>query len=240
VTRHVVFQGRFFYLCRRKLTEHFYPLENIHQYLELTNLKPNATLTDIRSMVEAAAAKELVGVCVPPLYVRESKRIVGEHSKTKIVTVVGFPMGYSALAAKTEEIKRAMDEGADEIDGVLNIAALKSGIWNHVANDIEGMALATNMRGKSLKLILEVGMLTEEETQRVAELALKSRVKFLKTGTGMHGFDATPEQVKLLKKLADPSLKIKASGGVRTKAQAIALIQAGADRVGSSNALDLL
>ncbi len=197
-------------------------------------------MAEVRTLCEAALEKQLAGVCIPPLFVREAKRIVGDMSKTKVVTVIGFPMGYSALAAKTEEIKRAIDEGVDEIDGVLNIAALKSGNWNHVANDIEGMGLATNMRGRALKLIVEVGFLTEEEIQRVAEMALKSRVKFLKTGTGMHGFDATPAQVKVLRKVADPSLKIKASGGVRTREQAIALIQAGADRVGSSNALDFL
>jgi deoxyribose-phosphate aldolase len=177
---------------------------------------------------------------VPPLFVREAKRIVGDDGKIKVATVVGFPMGYSALAAKTEEIKRAIDEGADEIDGVVNIAAIKSNNWNHVENDIEGMALATNMRGKWLKLILEMGLLTTDEIQRVADQAIKSRVKFLKTGTGMHGFDATPEMVTLLKKIADPSLKIKASGGIKTHAQAIALIKAGADRIGSSAGLDLL
>jgi deoxyribose-phosphate aldolase len=215
-------------------------VENIEQYLEYTLLKPNTTITDVRNLCEIAIEKGMGGVCIPPLFVREAKRMVGEYSKTKVVTVVGFPMGYSALAAKTEEIKRAVDEGADEIDGMLNLAALKSNNWNHVENDIEGMALATNMRGRSMKLILEMGMLSEEDIKRISEFALKSRVKFLKTGTGYHGFDATPEMVKLLKKVADPSFKIKASGGIRTKAQAIALIQAGADRIGTSAALDLL
>ena len=215
-------------------------MENIHQYLEYTLLKANTSITDVRNLCEVALEHNMGGVCIPPLFVREAKKIVGEFSKTKVVTVIGFPMGYAALAAKTEEIKRAVDEGADEIDGVLNIAALKSNNWNHVENDIEGMALATNMRGKTMKLILEVGYLTEEEIKKVAEMALKSRVKYLKTGTGMHGFDATPAMVQLLKKVADPSLKIKASGGVRTKAQAIALIEAGADRIGTSSALDIL
>lgn len=215
-------------------------MENIEQYLEYTLLKPNTTITDVRNLCEIAIEKGMGGVCIPPLFVREAKKLVGEYSKTKVVTVIGFPMGYSALAAKTEEIKRAVDEGADEIDGMLNLAALKSNNWNHVENDIEGMALATNMRGRSMKLILEMGMLTEEEIKKIAEFALKSRVKFLKTSTGYHGFDATPEMVKLLKKVADPSFKIKASGGVRTKAQAIALIEAGADRIGTSAALDLL
>ena len=215
-------------------------MEQIQQYLEYTILKANTSISDVRKLCEVAVEHRFAGVCVPPLFVREAKRIVGDEGKIKVATVVGFPMGYSALAAKTEEIKRAIDEGADEIDGVVNIAAIKSNNWNHVENDIEGMALATNMRGKWLKLILEMGLLTTDEIQRVVDQALKSRVKFLKTGTGMHGYDATPEMVKLLKKIADPSLKIKASGGIKTHAQAVALIEAGADRIGSSAALDLL
>lgn len=215
-------------------------MEQIQQYLEYTILRADTSITDVRKLCEVAVEQRFAGVCVPPLFVREAKRIVGDDGKIKVATVVGFPMGYSALAAKTEEIKRAIDEGADEIDGVVNIAAIKSNNWNHVENDIEGMALATNMRGKWLKLILEMGLLTTDEIQRVADQAIKSRVKFLKTGTGMHGFDATPEMVTLLKKIADPSLKIKASGGIKTHAQAIALIKAGADRIGCSAALDLL
>jgi deoxyribose-phosphate aldolase len=215
-------------------------VEQIQQYLEYTILRADTSITDVRKLCEVAVEQRFAGVCVPPLFVREAKRIVGDDGKIKVATVVGFPMGYSALAAKTEEIKRAIDEGADEIDGVVNIAAIKSNNWNHVENDIEGMALATNMRGKWLKLILEMGLLTTDEIQRVADQAIKSRVKFLKTGTGMHGFDATPEMVTLLKKIADPSLKIKASGGIKTHAQAIALIKAGADRIGSSAGLDLL
>ncbi len=215
-------------------------MEQIQQYLEYTILRADTSISDVRKLCEVAVEHHFAGVCVPPLFVREAKRIVGDDGKIKVATVVGFPMGYSALAAKTEEIKRAIDEGADEIDGVVNIAAIKSNNWNHVENDIEGMALATNMRGKWLKLILEMGLLTTEEIQRIADQAIKSRVKFLKTGTGMHGFDATPEMVALLKKIADPSLKIKASGGIKTHAQAVALIKAGADRIGSSAGLDLL
>jgi len=215
-------------------------VDNLNTFLEHTLLKIDTTITDVRRMCEEALKHDMGGVCIPPLFVREAKRIVGESARTKVVTVIAFPMGYSALAAKTEEIKRALDEGADEIDGVINMAALKSGNWNHVENDIEGMALATNLKGKTFKLILEMQLLNEEELQKVAAQAVISRVKYLKTGTGMHGNPVTPEQIKLLRKIADPSLKIKASGGVKTKKQAIELIQAGADRIGTSSALEIL
>ena len=215
-------------------------MDNLNTFLEHTLLKIDTTITDVRRMCEEALKHDMGGVCIPPLFVREAKRIVGESARTKVVTVIAFPMGYSALAAKTEEIKRALDEGADEIDGVINMAALKSGNWNHVENDIEGMALATNLKGKAFKLILEMQFLSEEELQKVAAQAVISRVKYLKTSTGMHGNPVTPEQIKLLRKIADPSLKIKASGGVKTKKQAIELIQAGADRIGTSSALEIL
>lgn len=149
-------------------------------------------------------------------------------------------MGYAAIAAKSEEIKRATDEGADEIDAVVNIAAIKSGQWNHVANDIEALALATNMRGKSLKLIVECGLLTPEELAKVCELAAESRVAWLKTGTGFHGHPATPDMVRALRALAPESIKIKAAGGIRTRAGAQALLEAGADRLGCSASVAIM
>jgi deoxyribose-phosphate aldolase len=215
-------------------------VHTIYQFLEHTLLRPDTTTADVRRVCEEAMQHQMAGVCIPPLHVREARRVLGEYAKVKLSTVVGFPMGYTALAAKTEEIKRAVDEGADEIDGVINLAALKSGNWNHVEHDIEGMALATNMRGKALKLIVEMGMLTEAELLRVCQQALASKVKFLKTGTGYHGHPATPDMVRLLKKIADPSFKIKASGGIKTKAEAKALVDAGADRIGTSSAMNMI
>lgn len=215
-------------------------MEQINQFLEHTLLKVDCTAADVRRVCEEALEHQFAGVCIPPLYVREARRIIGEQNKVKVVTVVAFPMGYSALAAKTEEIKRAIDEGADEIDGVLNVAAVKSGQWNHVEHDIEGMALATNMRGKSLKLILEMALLTPEEVEHVAALSLASRVKYLKTSTGMHGHPTTPDMIRRLRKVADPAMKIKASGGISTRELALQMIEAGADRVGTSSALKMI
>jgi deoxyribose-phosphate aldolase len=212
----------------------------INEYIEHTYLKPDTTTADVRRICEEAMQHKFAAICIPPFFVREARRVLGEYSKVKLATVVAYPMGYSAIAAKSEEIKRAVDEGADDIDAVLNIAAVKSGMWNHVEHDIQGIALATHLRGKVLKLILEVGLLTQEEIQRVSALALEEKVKFLKTSTGMHGIPTTPEQVQLLKKVADPAFKIKASGGIRTRAEAEALVAAGADRIGTSSALQII
>ena len=216
-------------------------MSDLAKSIEHTLLRPDTSLDDIRTLCEEAQKYGFGGVCVPPLFVRDCKRILEDSpSKIQVVTVVGFPMGYSAIAAKSEEIKRATDEEVDEIDAVVNISAIKSGQWNHVANDIEALALATNMRGKSLKLIVECGLLTQEELAKVCELAAKSRVAWLKTGTGFHGHTATPEMVHALRAMTPEGIKIKAAGGIRTRDQALALLEAGADRLGSSASVAIM
>lgn len=213
----------------------------IAAHIEQTILKPETRLEDVRQLCEQAKQYGFGGICIPPLFVREARRLLDALSpRTRVVTVVGFPMGYSAIAAKSEEIKRATEDGADEIDAVINIAAVKSGNWNHVANDIEAMSLATNMRGRSLKLILECGLLTPEEIQRLSLLAADSRINWLKTGTGFHGHPATVEMVSALRAMAPAALKIKAAGGIRTLAEAQALLDAGAERIGTSAGADIV
>lgn len=203
-------------------------------FIEHTLLKPDCSLQEIRSICEEAERCAFVGICIPPFYVRDAKRILGEDSRIRLATVVGFPMGYTAIAAKSEEIKRAVDEGADEIDAVLNLAAVKSQNWNHVQHDIDGIARATHMRGRTSKLILECGLLTEEEIRRVGEIAKALGIHYLKTGTGFHGFPATVDMVRLLKSIGGADMKVKAAGGIRTREAAEALLEAGADRLGTS------
>lgn len=204
------------------------------EFIEHTLLKPDCTLQDIQQLCQEAMQHEFAGVCVPPYYVREARRTLGEESSIRVVTVVGFPMGYTAIAAKSEEIKRAIDEGANEIDAVLNIAAVKSQHWNHVQHDVEGVARAVHMRGCTSKLILECGLLTEEEIRRSAGIALEAGIHYLKTGTGFHGYPATVDMIRLLKSIAGDRMKIKAAGGIRTQEAAEALLEAGADRLGTS------
>ncbi|MBV6439673.1 MAG: deoxyribose-phosphate aldolase [Haliscomenobacteraceae bacterium CHB4] len=215
-------------------------MSELAQFIEHTILKPDTTLTDVRRVCEEAKKYGFAGVCIPPLYVREARRILGDGTRIRVATVVGFPMGYSAIPAKSEEIKRALEEGADDIDAVINISAVKSDNWNHVKHDIEGVALATHMRGRTLKLILECGLLTDDEIKKICELAAEARVAWLKTGTGFHGFPATPEMVRHLRRAASNGIKIKAAGGIRTTEIAKALIEAGADRLGTSASLDII
>lgn len=209
-------------------------------FIEHTLLKPDCSLQEVRRLCEEATKFQFVGVCIPPFYVRDAKRTLGENTRIRVSTVVGFPMGYNALASKSEEIKRAVDEGADEIDAVVNIAAVKSQNWNHVNHDIDSIARATHMRGKVSKIILECGLLSEDEIRRICEIAQSAGIHYLKTGTGFHGFPATVEMVRGLRAMAAKDMKIKAAGGIRTREMAEALIVAGADRLGTSASVALI
>jgi len=219
---------------------YFCAMINLARFIEHTVLKPDTTLSDVKRVCAEATQYGFTGVCVPPPYVRDARRFLGESSPIRVVTVVGFPMGYSAIAAKSEEIKRAIDEGADDIDAVINISAVKSENWNLVSNDIDSVARATHMRGRTLKLILECGLLTEPEIRRIAEFAQECKVTWLKTGTGFHGHPATVSMVRTLRAIAPSSMKIKASGGIRGTNDAEALIEAGADRLGTSASLEII
>lgn len=216
-------------------------LNNLNQYLEHTHLAPDTTVQDVRRLCQEAMEHKLAAVCIPPLFIREARRILGENGPVKLATVVGFPMGYSAIAAKSEEIRRALEEGADEIDGVLNLAALKSGLWNHVEHDIDGMARATNMRGKALKLHIDCETVSDEDLRKIAAFAAETKIKYLVAAA--HSFDlpVLPASIIKFKKVAEPlGLKIKAFGKINSKAEALALVEAGADRIGSLTALSLL
>ncbi|MBK8557155.1 MAG: deoxyribose-phosphate aldolase [Lewinellaceae bacterium] len=215
-------------------------MTEISRFIEHTILKPDCTVAEVQRICEEAIAHQMGGVCVPPLYVRDARRVIGEESKIRVVTVVGFPMGYNAIAAKSEEIKRAIEDGADELDAVINIAAIKSGNWNYVQNDLDSMARATQMKGRLLKVILECGLLTEKEMIEVGRLAAEAEIPFVKTSTGMHGHPTTPEMVRFLKENMPAGMKIKAAGGIRTAADAQAMIAAGAERIGTSASLAIL
>jgi deoxyribose-phosphate aldolase len=215
-------------------------MSDFSKYIEHTLLKPDCSLADIKKICEEAIQFGFAGVCIPPLYMRDARRILGDNGTIRLSTVVGFPMGYSSIASKSEEIKRAVDEGADDIDAVANIAAIKNGNWNHVQNDIDSMIRATHMRGRQFKLILECGLLTNDEIQQLSQLAQELGATYVKTGTGFHGFPATVEMVRNLKQVTQGKIKIKASGGIRTLADAKKMIDAGADLIGTSSGVSMM
>lgn len=213
---------------------------NLASYIDHTILKPDTNTEDIRHLCEEAIAHQFAAVCVPPYFVKNAYQLL-EDSTVKVATVIGFPMGYSATFAKVEEIKRAIDEGAHELDVVINLCAVKSRNWNYVQNDIASMTTATHLKARKIKVILETGLLTEEEIRRMAAICREVEPDFVKTSTGFSGGGATLQVVEMLREeLNGTPIKIKASGGIRTAEDARAMIEAGAERLGSSSGVRIV
>ena len=214
---------------------------NIASYIDHTILRVDCTADEVRQVCDEAVQYQFAAVCIPPFYVQLAAQRLKQHlPKINVATVVGFPMGYASTPAKIEEIKRAIDDGADELDAVINICALKEGNWSYVANDIDSMTTAARLKGKKIKIILETGLLNEQEIGQLAEVVSQSEPDFVKTSTGFNGTGAELDKVELLKELLGDKIAIKASGGIRTRAAALSFIQAGASRIGTSSALKLL
>jgi deoxyribose-phosphate aldolase len=208
-------------------------------YFDHTLLKADCTRKDILALCQEAKDHQFAAVCVPPYYVNLAANEL-DDTRVKVATVIGFPMGYAATAGKVEEIKRAVNDGADELDVVLNLAALKNGDWNFVQSDLDSMTTAVRLRSKQIKVIIETAMLSAEEIKRVCTICQEVGVDFIKTSTGYQG-GASVDAVKLIKEtVKDSNIKIKASGGIRQAADAVALIEAGADRLGSSSAVAII
>jgi deoxyribose-phosphate aldolase len=210
----------------------------LHKIIEHTILKPDCTLESIRKVCEETLQHQFFGVCVPPFYVRDAVRFLDEQAK--VVTVVGFPMGYSTIPSKVEEIKRSLDEGAYEVDAVVNICAVKNGNWSYIKNELDSMMRAVSIKGKQMKLIVETGLLTREELRKLLPIAEENEVQFIKTSTGINGGGATADDIRFLRQHLQPRTKIKASGGIKTTLQAEELVKAGADRIGSSSSVALV
>lgn len=209
---------------------------NLAQHIDFTLLRPDCTPEHIRQLCDLAQQHRFASVCIPPYFVKQAAEIFAE-GPVKISAAVGFPMGYSATPAKVEEIKKALDEGAEEIDAVLNICAVKSANWNYVRNDIDSMTTAVRLKGKSISITIEAGLLTEAELAKVCELALEIKPNFIKTSTGFNSEGATVQLIQQLTQLLGGKIRIKASGGIRTAEDASRLMEAGATRVGITDLL---
>lgn len=211
----------------------------IRTYIDHTLLKPDCSKTQIQQLCAEAVQQQFKAVCVPPYFVRDALHWL-EGTPVRLATVIGFPFGYSTTPAKVEEMKRAIDEGAQEFDVVINICAVKDANWAYVRNDIDSITRAAHLRGCIVKVILETALLTEAEIVRLCKICAEVESDFVKTSSGFHGDTASPQTIKLLRSLLPSSIRIKASGGIRTAQQAQDLIKAGADRIGTSAGLSLL
>ncbi len=212
-------------------------MKNLNQYIDHTLLKPTATENDIKKLCEEALEYQFYSVCVNSGYVAFAKAQL-EQSNVKVCSVVGFPLGAMSTQAKVMEANKAIVDGADEIDMVINIGRLKSENFDAVWKEIEMVKKVIG--NKVLKVILETCYLDKAEIIKASELAMLSGADFVKTSTGFGTRGATFEDVQLMKSAVKDQVKIKASGGIRDRFTALEYIALGVERIGTSSGIDIV
>lgn len=205
--------------------------KEILSHIDHTQLKAYAAWGDIKKLCEEALELHTASVCVPPCYV---KRIKEAYPDLNICTVVGFPLGYSVTEAKAAETKKALEDGAGEIDMVINITDVKNGDYDAVEREIRTLKEITGE--KILKVIIETCYLTEEEKIRLCEIVTRAKADYIKTSTGFGTSGASLEDIRLFWEHIGPDVKMKAAGGIRTKEDMEAYLKEGCERIGSSAA----
>lgn len=222
----------------------FYPTtvagEDIASYIDHTLLRPDATASQVLQVCDEARSYGFAAVCVPPCYVQQAKERLGVGTLVKIATVIGFPLGYQHPKVKFLETHQAIEDGANEIDVVMNVSFFKSGKYKEVENELSDLAKFCHMRDAELKVIIETALLTEEEIIKACSICTSAGADYVKTSTGFAAKGATVEHIKLMRRVLPSKMKIKASGGIRTTAEAEALIKAGADRLGCSASIQIV
>ena len=209
----------------------------LNKYIDHTILKATASSADVQKLCEEAIEHEFYSVCVNGCYVADAKHLL-QGTDVKVAAVVGFPLGAMTTASKVFEAKEAIENGANEIDMVINVAKLKDGEFDYVENEIRLIkeAIGNNV----LKVIIETCYLTDEEKVKACELSLVAKADFVKTSTGFGTGGATYEDVKLMKSVVGDNAKVKASGGVRDKETAQKYVDLGAERLGTSSGIEIV
>ena len=205
-------------------------LEKILKLCDHTLLRVDATAAEIRELCDQAMKYQCASVCIPPCHVAGAKRYCGD--RMKICTVIGFPNGYTCTEVKAYEASCAVQDGADEVDMVINLSMVKDSCWEDVLADIKAVRKACD--GVILKVIIECCLLTDDEKIRLCQIVSESGADFIKTSTGFSSGGATLHDVELLRKYSAPELKVKAAGGIASLEDAEAFILAGAERLGTS------
>ena len=207
---------------------------NINKMIDHTNLKPGATEADIEKLCLEARENGFASVCINPCNIPIAKKLL-EGSDVKVCTVVGFPLGTNTVTMKAVETAEAYEMGADEFDMVINIGALKDGKYDYVRDDIAAVVAAA--KGRCVKVIIEAGLLTEEEKIMATKLSCEAGATFVKTSTGINTTGATVADVALMKANVTGGVKVKAAGGIKTAELAAQLVKAGAERIGTSSGI---
>lgn len=209
----------------------------LNKYIDHTVLKPETSQAQIEQVLAEAKEYDFASVCINPTWVAFAAKGL-EDSDVKVCTVIGFPLGANTPAVKAFETKDAIANGADEIDMVINIGALKDKNYDLVLEDIKAVVEASG--DKLVKVIIEACLLTDEEKVKACELSKEAGADFVKTSTGFSTGGATVEDVALMRKTVGPDMGVKASGGARSYADAIAFIEAGANRIGASSGVAIM
>lgn len=210
----------------------------LSKYIDHTLLKADATVEQIQTLCQEAIDYNFMSVCINPVHIPVAKKAIGD-SDVKICTVIGFPLGANTTSVKVYEAKQAVEAGATEVDMVINIGAAKAGDWTTVENDIHAVvdAMPANV---IVKVIIETSLLTDAEKTLASQAAQRAGTNFVKTSTGFSTGGATLDDVRLMRQVVGPDLGVKASGGVSKYAEAIAMIEAGATRIGASKGIAIV
>lgn len=211
---------------------------DINRYIEHTALKPTMVGKDVDQLIKEAKEFGFIGVCVPPFWVKKAARELGD-ADIQLVTVIGFPLGYNQTETKEFEIKKVIEQGANELDIVMNISAFKDEMpWVKV--ELAKCAHIIHEAGCLMKVIIETAYLSDKEIVRATKLCSEAGTDFVKTSTGFAGAGAKVEHIELMRKAAPSNVGIKASGGIKNLADAEAMIAAGADRLGTSSGVQIM
>lgn len=214
-------------------------MNNLAAMIDHTLLKADATKEDVLKLLEEAKQYKFASVCVNPTWVKTAAQFLNDTPEVKVCTVIGFPLGAATPEVKAFETKNAIENGAAEVDMVINIGALKSKQFDLVQKDIE--AVVNEAKEKALvKVIIETCLLTDDEKVKACEIAVKAGADFVKTSTGFSTGGATEEDVQLMRKTVGKEIGVKASGGVRTREDALKMIEAGANRIGASSGVKIV
>ena len=206
--------------------------------IDHTLLKQNATEEQIAKICEEAKENAFMSVCINPGYVKQCAELL-KDTEVKVCTVIGFPLGATTSASKAFEAKDAIENGATEIDMVVNVGKIKSGNWEFVKDDIAAVAKEVNGKGL-LKVIIETCLLNDDEKVKVCQIAKEAGADFVKTSTGFSTGGATPKDIALMRKTVGPDMGVKASGGIHTTEEAMSMIEAGATRIGASAGIQII
>lgn len=210
---------------------------NINKYIDHTLLKADSVQSQLDQLIEEAKAYDFASVCVNPCWVAYAAKAL-KGTDVKVCTVVGFPLGATTSATKTFETKDAIENGADEIDMVINIGLLKQGDYQAVEDDMRAVVEASG--DKLVKVIIEACLLTDDEKVKACQLAVNAGVDFVKTSTGFSTGGATVSDVKLMRQTVGPDIGVKAAGGARSLEDALAFVEAGATRIGTSAGVTIM